>query len=149
LKRAWVAVVVVGLAASACSSPSQSASVDPTTNPPTTISASPSCIDSGEVTPHLTAAEAHLTKVSRDANNFDLNGAVEQLRLAASEVRAVADALGSLNPEAEKHLLRAADAYDQAASAYNALDTSNGTSYFSQGNHEVKLAASSLTSVFC
>ncbi len=62
----------------------------------------------------------------------------------------MADEFDSVQPTIQQHFLRAADALDSAASAFNDVDSTNANSYLGQGLNEVKQGVNAVSeSMYC
>jgi len=72
--------------------------------------------------------------------------AAAQTRLVASDIRQVADLLGQVNPEAQTHYLRAADAFDNAATSLDQSDSQAALGYARQGGNEINYANAAMDS---
>jgi hypothetical protein len=132
------ALLLALVSCGADSEPSQSAS--PSVEP----SAAP-CIDEAELLQHRDASTKHLLDSVKELRNLDFSAAVTDLRLAASESRAMADEAADVSDETSAHLLRAADALDQAGDSLGDRDVDGATSWMSQATNEIEQAVASIS----
>jgi hypothetical protein len=125
---------------------------DATSATSTVASASPTpaCISESELTAHRDSLEQHLMKTTNALLSFNLDAAVTQVRLAASEARAIGDAVADVDPTIEAHFSRSADALDSAATSLGDGDISGATSYMKQSLNEVNQGVDALdVSTYC
>ena len=135
-----------GVSPSAAPPPSPSESASPSPHP----SPSP-CVDSTELLARRDSVSRHMDKAIGRLRRFDVPGTAIQVRLAASETRAMADLVGEIDQEIRDHFLRAADALDNAATALIELDLDQARTYVTQGNNEIRRAVNGVNggAIYC
>jgi hypothetical protein len=134
----------------ACSRQTQTITATPPASATIASPSSAACVDSDALISHRDKVSTQLDKVSAAFKHGDYSGAVAPLRVAVSEVRTMADQFQTAEPTIQQHFLRAADALDSAASAFNDFDVSNGNSYLEQGLNEVKQGVNAVSdSMYC
>jgi hypothetical protein len=145
MRRALTLAIVALTACSTKTVTASSAASSPSLSP----TAAP-CVSREEAISHIDKVSAQLAKAKHAIDRVDYGGAVEPLRLVVSEMRSMADQFQVVSPEVQQHLLRAADAIDSAASAYNDFDANNGNSYLGEGTHEINQVVASIDqSMYC
>lgn len=105
--------------------------------PSTTPSESGPCIEFDVLEAHRDKASAQLTKAQHVLGQLDIAGAVTALRIAASEVRSMADTVAEVAPLAEGHFSRSADSLDKSATDLDDFNVDSATSYILQGVNEM------------
>ena len=85
-----------------------------------------------------------MTLVQQSSARYDIPGMVTHLRIAASEARTLADIVTPAFPVARRHLLRAAEALDHAATDLSNYQLVSAASYIQQANNEIPQATAAV-----
>jgi hypothetical protein len=145
--RALSISFVLAVALGACADEGSTVTPGNKTSP---IPSPTTCINETDFLEHRDNVTDQIDKLSKALRSYDLSGTVGPLRVASSEVRSMADQIADVDPEAQGHFLRSADALDNAATAFSDGDLTNANSYLDQGVNEVRQAVDAVTvSMYC
>jgi hypothetical protein len=146
LDRVKRGIIALGLLLTSCGG-AQSSPANPA--PVSSASSSAACLDNDAVTSLTNQVHAHLLKVVKDLKTLNLDDAVAQLRVAASDTRSTADLVTPLDEVTAGKLLRTADDMDHAADAFNKFDISNASSYIGQATEDLKNSIDGIQALYC
>lgn len=115
-----------------------------------TSSESPSaCVEESAIRDGIDDAASHLENAASAVGNLNTSRAATELRVAASDARALADLFAEVDPQIQSTLLRAADALDNAATALSDLDLDSARSYMAQGANDLQRLRRTADQYFC
>lgn len=140
--RMILGTLVLGVLLSACSSTTPIAAPTATSDQPvpSVAVAAATCVDGATFNVARDGAVKYLNAAIHATSSFDTQTAATKLRLAAVDVRTMADITGDIAPDITAHLQRSADDLDKAAVAMEDLQIEEATSWMTAGTHEIALA---------
>jgi hypothetical protein len=126
----------------------------PTQSPPSARPPAESvtvCVDRAEFDRHRANLIDELEAVVDELTVLDIAAALPHIRIAASESRAMADALEPRDPIAASHFRRVADALDQATTSLGAFELPDANSWLAQATNEIDQGMASVNQgeIFC